>query len=115
MNDSNDNTKINSLISKAYEQLIRLFNINEDSSIDSVYQTIVATKGDSLSYYNAYINYYMGVFEGIFISLFLEEFSEYPNKSQKEFIQNSFEKRFHDFIAIVKDYAIKQCKKDQGS
>jgi len=54
----------------------------------------------------------MGVFEGILISLFLEEFDAYPTPSQKTFIQDSFEKRFHIFIDIAKKHATKNYKKD---
>ena len=112
MVDLDTEKKIDSLIFQAYEKLILLFNINEESSRDSVYQTMVTTKGDIMSYFNAYINYYMGIFEGIFINLFLEQFGAYPTKSQKKFIQNSFEKRFHNFIDIIKKYAKKRYEKD---
>lgn len=112
MDDSDNKKKIDSLIADAYARLIKLFNINEESPDSSVYRTMVATKGDSISYLNAYINYYMGVFEGIFINLFLEEFNAYPTTSQKAFIQDSFEKRFHSFVDIATKYAKKHYKND---
>jgi len=110
--DLDSKMKIDKLIDNSYNEMMELFNINEESPVHAVYQTMTVTKGDSMSYLYAYINYYMGVFEGILISLFLEEFDAYPTPSQKTFIQDSFKKRFHSFIDIAKKHATKNYKKD---
>ncbi len=110
--DLDSKMKIDKFIDNSYNEMMELFNTNEESPAYAVYQTMAVTKGDSMSYLYAYINYYMGVFEGIFISLFLEEFDAYPTPSQKTFIQDSFEKRFHSFINISQKHATKNYKKD---
>ncbi len=110
--DLDSKMKIDKFIDNSYNEMMELFNTNEESPAYTVYQTMAVTKGDSMSYLYAYINYYMGVFEGIFLSLFLEEFDAYPTPSQKTFIQDSFEKRFHGFTDIAQKYATKNYKKD---
>jgi len=104
--------KIDSLIDMAYNQMIEIFNINEQSPESSIYRTMVVVKGDSVSYLNAYINYYMGVFEGILITLFLDQLEAYPNPSEKSFMQDSFMNRFHDFTDMAVICAKKHYKKD---
>ena len=112
MVDLDTKMKIDSLIDSAYNQMMEIFNINEDAPENSIYRTMVAVKGDSVSYLNSYVNYYMGVFEGILITLFLDQLERYPNPSEKSFIQDSFTNRFHNFTDIVVDYAKKHYKKD---
>jgi len=106
--------KIDSLINDSYSKLIEIFNYQEKTpNHDAVYRTMYIVKGDLTSYFRYYIIYYMGVFEGILISEFLDKFGSDPTEKQKIYIQDSFEKRFHNFADTAKDYAEKNYKKDQ--
>ena len=115
MIDLETRMKIDELIDFAYVQMKEIFNINEETSAkEKIYQTMATVRGDLQSYFHAYINYYMGIFEGIFITLYLDELKNYPSLEEKLFIQMSFDKKWKEFIDIVKEYAKKSFDEDNS-
>ena len=114
MIDLETRMEIDGLIDSAYEQMREIFYINEETPAkEKIYQTMATVRGDIHSYFHAYVNYYMGVFEGVFITFYLNEIEKYPSPEEKLFIQASFEKKWQEFIDVVKKYAKKRFDKDQ--
>jgi len=108
-----DKDKIERLVDTAYSKLIDVFNYQESTpNPDDVYRSMNVIRGDSTSYLNFYMTYYMGAFEGLLLNSFLEKFEEYPNLEQKTYIQDSFTKRYQNFVNVATKYAEKNAKKD---
>jgi len=107
--------KIDHIIDDAHMHMKEIFEINENSSDDRVYQTLRIQKNDPASYLNAFIHYYMGVFEGMLISFFLEEFRAYPTLEEQKFISDSFDNRWKAFVDVVTIYARKRFRAEQIS
>jgi len=106
--------KIDKNIDDAYSHMKEIFQINENSPPDKIYQTFRIQRNNPASYLDAYVHYYMGVFEGIMISLFLEDFKKYPTSEEQNFMSDSFNERWKNFVDVVTVYAKKQYRKDNN-
>jgi len=111
--DLDTQQRIDKIIIDAHIHMQEIFDINEHSPDDRIYQTMRFIKNNSVSYLDAYIHYYMGVFEGLLISFFLEEFDRYPIEAEQEFISNSFNEKWKDFVDVVELHATERFKDDQ--
>ena len=114
MIDLDTRMKIDKNIDDAYSHMKEIFQINENSPPDKIYQTFRIQRNNPASYLDAYVHYYMGVFEGIMISLFLEDFEKYPTSEEQNFISDSFNERWKNFVDVVTVYAKKQYRKDNN-
>ena len=103
------------MIDDAHFHMKEIFEINENSPSNRVYQTMRIQKNDPASYLDAFVHYYMGVYEGMLISFFLEEFKRYPTGEEQEFMSNSFVERWKAFVIDVEISAKKKFREDQNS
>lgn len=113
--DLSRNQKIDSIVDDAYRRMKELFDINENSPDDRVYQTLRIQKNDPTSYLDAFIHYYIGAFEGLWISMFLDEFETYPNDEERNFVSETFDKRWKSFIDEVTEVAKNRFRAETSS